>query len=295
MNKRMAAALKDSKQISFDDSDKFVIMSDCHRGDGSHSDNFANNQHLYFSALTGYYNEGFSYIELGDGDELWENRSFCDISAEHSHVFWLLRKFFTENRLHFIYGNHDMDKKNSKWVSANFYECLDERTNKKVPMFPNARIYESIILEKGESKKIILVHGHQGDIMNDRFWRINRWLVRYLWKPLEIFGVNDPTGAAKNYKNRNRIEKRLYNWAHENREILIAGHTHRPVFPKPGEVGYFNSGSCVHPRCITAVEIEKGQITLVKWSVLTRRDGVLAVFRDILDGPIPLDDYFAEI
>jgi hypothetical protein len=79
--------------------------------------------------------------------------------------------------------------------------------------------------------------------------------------------------------------------------IIIAGHTHRPVFANLSlterrlmETGigsrgvrgkaeadpiYFNTGSCVHPRCITGIEItaEKEpddkaprlRYTLVKW------------------------------
>lgn len=53
---------------------RYVLFSDCHRGDGSSNDNFLKNQNLYFTALRHYYDRGYIYIELGDGDELWENR-----------------------------------------------------------------------------------------------------------------------------------------------------------------------------------------------------------------------------
>ena len=74
--------------------------------------------------------------------------------------------------------------------------------------------------------------------------------------------------------------------------MLIAGHTHRSIMPSPGEPLYFNSGSCVHPRCITAIEILRGTILLVKWSYKTRIDGTVYVGRDVLEGPIKLQDYF---
>ena len=74
--------------------------------------------------------------------------------------------------------------------------------------------------------------------------------------------------------------------------ILIAGHTHRPVFSQPGEGSYFNTGSCVHPRCITGIEIENNHITLIKWSVRSGRDRYLSVEREILEGPVPISDYF---
>jgi hypothetical protein len=65
--------------ILFDDSSKFIFFSDCHRGDNSWADNFSPNQLLMFHALTYYYDQGYTYIEVGDGDELWENRDFRTI------------------------------------------------------------------------------------------------------------------------------------------------------------------------------------------------------------------------
>ena len=74
--------------------------------------------------------------------------------------------------------------------------------------------------------------------------------------------------------------------------MIITGHTHRPMFPDVGEVPYFNDGSCVHPRCITAIEIERGYITLVKWGIETKKDGTLFIGRDIIAGPRLIKEYF---
>lgn len=74
--------------------------------------------------------------------------------------------------------------------------------------------------------------------------------------------------------------------------MLIAGHTHRPMFPEVGEPPYFNDGSCVHPHVITAIEIANGDIMLVKWNIKTKNDGTLFVDRDVLAGPRKLKDYF---
>ena len=68
---RFSNAYRLAKRIEFDDSSKFIVFSDCHRGDNSFADDFANNRNIYFHALKHYYNEGFTYCELGDGDELW--------------------------------------------------------------------------------------------------------------------------------------------------------------------------------------------------------------------------------
>lgn len=182
--KSLSKVYNKSKIIPYNNQSKFVIMSDCHRGAGNLGDNFLKNQHLFFAALKNYYEKGFTYIELGDGDELWENRT------------------------------------------------------------------------------------------------------------MEIWGVNDPTAAGKNFTKKNKVERRLMKWAEIEKKIFIAGHTHRPTFPIVGEGMYFNDGSCVHPRCITALEIEEGKITLVKWCVMTREDRSMYVERVVLEGPEKIEDYF---
>jgi UDP-2,3-diacylglucosamine pyrophosphatase LpxH len=291
--KRVTEVFKSSQQILFDDSSRIVLMSDCHRGDGSWTDDFSRNQNPYFAALTHYYNENYTYIELGDGDELWENSRFSDIKQVHSDVFWLLSKFYNKGRLYLIYGNHDMVKRDKGFVKNNLYQYYSESERRYVPLFKNIQFYEGLILRHRDTKdEIFLVHGHQVDCLNDRLWKLARFLVRYFWKPLSTLGINDPTRAAKNYEKKEAIEKILTEWVVNEKHMLIAGHTHRPMFPETGEPPYFNDGSCVHPRCITAIEITNGYIVLVKWNVQTKTDGTLFIGREVLAGPRRLSDYF---
>ncbi|ERI90898.1 hypothetical protein HMPREF1982_03633 [Clostridiales bacterium oral taxon 876 str. F0540] len=293
---RLDQIFETSDQIFFDDTSKIVLMSDCHRGDGSWVDDFSKNQNIYFAALNHYYKKNYIYIEIGDGDELWKNKYFSDIVHIHKDAFWLLNKFFKENRLYMIYGNHDVVKKSGKFVKNNMYYYFDERQKKNIPLFENIKIHEGLVLRhKVTNDKILLVHGHQGDWLNDTMWRLARLLVRFLWKPLEYWGGHDPTSAAKNYEKKDAVEKRLIEWVKKNKHILIAGHTHRPMFPEVGELPYFNDGSSVHPRCITAIEICDGNIILVKWQIKTKDDGTMYIGREILAGPQKLQDYFKEL
>jgi UDP-2,3-diacylglucosamine pyrophosphatase LpxH len=290
--KRVSRVFKAADEIPFDDSSRIVLMSDCHRGNGSWADDFGKNQNLYFAALKHYYKENYTYIELGDGDELWKFKKLSDIVSIHSHVFWLLSKFYKEGRLHIIYGNHDMVKRYDKFVKDNMYEYFDEKERKHIPLFPKIKIHEGLILKhKATGHRIFLIHGHQGDVINDQMWRLGRLLVRYLWGTLSGFGIDDPTSAAKNYDKKDEVENRLAEWVQKENQMLIAGHTHRPVFPEAGDIPYFNDGSSVHPRCITAIEIESGNITLVKWNVQTKEDGTLFIGREVLAGPRKLKDY----
>lgn len=294
--KHISDIFNSSMEISFDDSSRIVIMSDCHRGNGSWSDEFMKNQNIYFAALTEYYNEKYTYIEMGDGDELWENKKLTEIIQIHSDAFWLLSRFYNEGRLYLIYGNHDMIKKDNNFVKDNLYQYYDEREKKYVPLFENVKVHEGLVLKyRFTGDKILLIHGHQADYFNSVMWKISRFLVRYLWKPLQTIGVNDPTAAAKNYKKKEAVGEKLAKWTLMENHMLVAGHTHRPVFPDIGEPPYFNDGSCVHPRCITAIEISFGYIMLVKWSVKTNIDNSLYIGRDVLSGPVWLKEYFNNI
>ncbi|MFT5755250.1 MAG: putative phosphodiesterase, partial [Flavobacterium sp.] len=268
---------------------KFILFSDCHRGDSSFADDFANNRNIYYHALQHYFKEGYSYIELGDGDELWENMFFKDVFEANKNVYLLMQKFYTENRLHLIFGNHDFVYKNPNTVKRLLSEYFDPKEGKKIPLFPNIKFEEAIILEHQESnQELFLTHGHQADFMNYVGWKFNRFLVRVLWKPLQVWGIKDPTSPAKNYVELVKVERRIKKWIADNgNKITITGHTHRPRFPSPGEnaLHYFNDGSCVHPRSITGIEIEAGTISLIKWQIDTKEDGTLQIVRELLEGP----------
>lgn len=283
-NERLNEVLRNARNINFEYTDKLVLFSDCHRGDNSWADDFAPNQNLLFHALEHYYREGFTYIELGDGDELWENRDFADIRSSHSHVYWIMQQFFLDNRLHLIFGNHDIERKDPDVVRKTLYEYYDERTGKVLPLLNGIEVVESIALQhRSSGRRILLTHGHQADPFNDQNWQIGRFLVRHFWRHLQLLGVKNPTSPAKNPKKRSTVEQSLVDWCAANGQMLIAGHTHRARFPRLGEVPYFNTGSCVHPRCITGIEIQSGEVLLVKWVIKPNENALLFVGREILD------------
>lgn len=292
---RLTRAFEKARIIPFDNTSKFILFSDCHRGDGSFADDFASNRNINFHAMHHYFLEGFQYCELGDGDELWENIFFKDIFEAHKHVYLLLKKFHDTNRLHMIYGNHDMDYRDNEVVKKKLYTFFDLKTGKEEPLFTNIIYHEAIVLKNSETgQQLFLTHGHQADFMNFVGWKINRFLVQILWKPLQIWGIKDPTSPAKNYVELIKIERRIKKWIANNNNILtITGHTHRARFPNANDnsINYFNDGSCVHPRSITGIEIVEGKISLIKWFIDTKFDGTLQIVRECLEGPIELTAY----
>ncbi len=293
VSSRLDHAFQSAPVLPLSNHSRYVLMSDCHRGMGNSSDNFLKNQHLYFAALEHYYRQGFTYIELGDGDELWENRNMKNIIDVHNNVFWLFKQFHQENRLYLIYGNHDIVKRKKGYPAKSYGTYFCTQSQQMQPLFPSLSFYEGIILTTdllpGSRSRVslYLTHGHQASLLNSTLWPLSRFLVRYIWRPLENLGILDPTSAAKNYHVKNNCEMRLNQWAEENHRILITGHTHRPILPdEPAR--YYNTGSCVHPRCITCIEIERGHMTLVKWSMNARPDSILYVAREVISGPVPL-------
>ncbi|KLU67697.1 calcineurin-like phosphoesterase superfamily domain protein [Desulfosporosinus acididurans] len=289
---RISMIFQTAEEILFDNSSKIILMSDIHRGDGSWADDFSKNQNVYYAALNHYYHENYTYIEVGDGDELWKNNKLTDIINIHNDTFLLLSKFYNEGRLYMIWGNHDIVKQSENYVFNNLYQYFDEQEKKFIPLFKDLKLHEGLILRYQETnQKILLIHGHQVNIMDYELWRLSRFLVRYLWKHLELFGMNDPTSTAKNYEKKEDVDQVLIEWVKVNKHLLIAGHTHRPMFPDVGAPPYFNDGSCVHPRSITGIEINDGSIALVKWSVKTKDDGTLFIAKEFLEGPRKLSDF----
>jgi|LSQX01.1.fsa_nt_gb UDP-2,3-diacylglucosamine pyrophosphatase LpxH len=283
---RMTKIFKSAPEILFDNSSRLVLMSDCHRGDGSWVDDFAQNRYLYYAAIKYYYNNGYTYFDLGDSDELWKNKKFCEVSSVYPDVFRLLHDFYKEGRYHLVFGNHDMVKRYPSFVRKNLKSYYNSYNDSFEPLMENITAHEGLVLRHAETQtRLLLIHGHQGDIISDVFWRLGRFLSRYLWRRLELFGHKDMTSAAKNYALKKKVERKIQDWIAVNKYAVIAGHTHRPSCPPPRELPYFNTGSCVHPTCITCIEIVNGEITLIKWTVKTDDDRSLFIDREPIAKP----------
>lgn len=295
LRRRFARLLREAEIIEVDDESRVILFSDCHRGDGGRADDFAHNQLVYIAALKHYLEGGFTHIELGDGDELWENKNFERIKITYRTIFELFEKFHGQGRFHFIWGNHNRDWKNVDRFRKQFTSIIDGVSHERVAILQGLKPHEALVLEyrKDKKRRILLVHGHQGELLNDTFWWLGRFFVRKGWRLVQLFfGVSDLTRAAKNYHLQLSSDRRFRKWVRQSGVPVIIGHTHNPVFPSEGEVSYFNDGCCVHPRCITGLEIEHGQIRLIKWFVDLADNNTLSIQRQVLAGPRPLHSLF---
>ena len=285
------------RRITLDPESKVVIMSDMHRGDGSGADDFVRNALVYRCALEYYLKNGFTYIELGDAEELWENDNFAQIYITHTQVYELLAQFHNpdpkKTRYLKVWGNHDLYWKEHQDI----YQTL----------FPGIQIHEAIVL----NGSILCIHGHQADPLCSRLVAaVSQFFVNHIWADLQRDGMKDPTRAATNPGLCNEVDERLHTWATHNDhgiDTIIAGHTHRAVFENLSltemrlqelrfkaedgvslqarrDHGYYNTGSCVHPLSITGLEIhfEDGiQFGLVQW-LCTLEGNALTVKREAI-------------
>ncbi|MEQ8155422.1 MAG: serine/threonine protein phosphatase [Clostridiaceae bacterium] len=291
-DKRLTEAYNNARVEYFDEKSRYIFFSDTHRGDRSLSDEFTGNVNIYIYALEYYFNNDYVYVEAGDGDELWEHSSFKHIRFAHSDVFDIMKKFYDNNRLIMLYGNHNMYLKNKHYVTSHLYRFFDEYNEEYIELFNGIDPCEALVLKnKNTGQEILTVHGHQGDFMNDQLWYLTMLTLRYFWRFIHIVGFQNPASPAKNFHKMHKIEKMYNKWIEKNMMMLICGHTHRPKFPKSHELPYFNTGCGIRAGWITGIEISEGKIMLVDWRVMPNKDGVLQIERKIAFGPELIENF----
>lgn len=203
-------------------SQKIIIFSDQHKGAKNKADDFAVCEPAYVAALDYYFKEGFTFINLGDGEELWENNIF-QVKKHNKLSFEKEKLFVQQKRFIKIFGNHDLYWANDPlaWVQ------LESIYGKKVP------VYEGCILTTTLNNRpfqIYLTHGHQGDLQSDGN-AFSKFFVANVWGPLQGLLDINPNTPAFNDQLKSVHNTIMYEWSSVERNVLlITGHTHQPVF-----------------------------------------------------------------
>lgn len=207
--------------LDIDSPHRLVVFSDQHKGAGDEADEFRKCKPAYTAALQDYLQRNYTVVLLGDVEELWE-QGFKAVRSTHEDVLKLERSF-PPGRYYRIWGNHDDD-----WMS-------DKKVRKHLaPYLPTGAVYEGLRLELSKGAQplgtVLMLHGHQGRFFDDKTRAISRWFVR-VWRHIQrIFKVGRQTPAS-NVCLRGKHDTQMYEWAaKQERLVLIAGHTHRPVW-----------------------------------------------------------------
>lgn len=289
---RLTVAYESARVLEFDETSKFVLFSDAHRGDGSRADEFSKNQVIFAHALNHYYARGFTLVEAGDQDDLWEFPHIRHIAKAHTDVYTKLGQYFEQDWYIRLFGNHDAQLADPRFVRRNLAAIPDRARGSQRPLLSGISVEEALLLRhKWTSQEILVVHGHQGDLSNDHLWCVTMWMYRLLWKWMHAFGISSPTSPIRNGYKRHKVERAYRTWIRDAGLMLICGHTHRERFARPDETPYFNTGACMFNGYITGIEIADDEICLVRWAVRADEDGVLRVVRCVLAGPTPLEVY----
>jgi predicted phosphodiesterase len=204
---------------------KIVIFSDHHKGSRDGADDFRICERAYNAALAYYYRLGYTLVVLGDVEELWEQGAKPVLRA-YAHTLELETKFHQDGRYLRFWGNHD-----DAWCHPDLVEHMLAPALGGGPL----SVRESLIIHfrdgDVELGRLFLIHGHQGTFDADRIAPIARLFVRYIWRPIQRLTKISLNTPAKDFQLRHAHDSAMYFWSEaQQKVILIAGHTHRPVF-----------------------------------------------------------------
>ena len=214
--------------------ERLVVFSDHHKGKQDGADDFWRCEPAYCAALGYYLVEGYKLCVLGDAEELWE----ClpeEVMGEYEDVLALEQEFQQQPGRYFrCWGNHDFDWHDPTVVADHLGNQL-----------PGVEVREGLKLTLTTAGEplghVFLVHGHQGTIDSDQLKNLSKRVVRDAYAPLQRLRNKPSTTPARDWRLRDAHSEAMYRWAarrsHSEKLLLIAGHTHEPVFSRPPATG----------------------------------------------------------
>lgn len=205
--------------------DKFILFSDLHRGAKDKADDFAPCEAAYCAALAYYLEMDYTLCVMGDAEELWEETP--DRVLKNNHTSFLIERLFHENGHYLrLSGNHDDTWQKPKNVRIYLQPFYGE-----APLHVHQAILLHLKLGGEILGEILLIHGQQGTQNEGSKTWFAKWVLHNIWRPIQQmtgFSCNTP---ASDWRLRNDRDKVLYEWTVQHPGlILIAGHTHAPVF-----------------------------------------------------------------
>ncbi|RYG52000.1 MAG: metallophosphoesterase [Chitinophagaceae bacterium] len=290
---------------------KFIIFSDQHKGGKDGADDFVLAEPNYMQALEYYNTREFSLICLGDCEELWENtlskvkdsypqtfeaekkfigrKAFIKILGNHDlywgndpFAWWQLEKIYGEKlkvyegvvlsvnlsgrpfRILCTHGHQGDAQSDGNWFSKFFVARIWAPFQAYLRINPNTAAYNNekkslhneIMYEwSAVQKDTLLITGHTHQPVFVSLTHIER-----LYREFQYAKKNDDNTLMQT------IEAEIRKREQEFAAVAIDYLTMKP--------SYFNSGCCCFiDGDITGIEIENGQIRLIKWSQHDKNPG----------------------
>lgn len=284
-------------------SGKYIVLSDQHKGARDAADDFLACEKNYVAALDYYFKNNFTLVGLGDCEELWENKPI-DVLRSYRDDLLMELNFLKDDRFVKIFGNHDLEwsfkvpqslflKKRygkqlriyeglllnmeynnevfsifmahghqgdqrsdgnafSKWFVAAIWtpvqRFLEIKTNTLSDNFELVDKHNIMMYEwSAEQKNLLFISGHTHKPVFASLDHIER--------------INVALEQAKSNNDVELVTKLEAELAKRKEEY--AGKQFHKTMAIPS---YFNSGCCCFSDGdITGIEIENGEIRLVKW------------------------------
>jgi len=222
----LSEALGRAKKLDWNiDETRLIVFSDLHRGQRNHADDFRHCEKTYAEAMEYYLEAGYTLVVLGDSEELWEGWPGKVVPA-YQESLELEAGFHTNNtnRYFKVWGNHDDLWQYPSRVSKHLASIFDS--------LPVPEALDIMFNRDGAMiGRVFLVHGHQGTPGSDKWGKYSRHFVRWVWRPIQRLTKVSLTTPAENWELRGKHDRAMYEWASARNDlVLIAGHTHNPVF-----------------------------------------------------------------
>ncbi|MCU0610750.1 MAG: metallophosphoesterase family protein [Candidatus Eisenbacteria bacterium] len=309
---------------------RFAVLSDFHLGNGRRADDFHHNEETLSAALAYYHQDGYSLILLGDIEELWQfdltdvlgtygetiyERLRCfgqsrihrvfgnhDIDlASMSDPLWAgtdqsavpeAIKLSDERGVprillaHGHQGSAESDRYSR--LSRSFVRAFRfvEPFARSLGLYRNpitatsqiAKTYEKIMHEWARDARVLLVCGH-----SHRALFASRSYADRIRERIVKIQTRVAAGEDEQRRTLDKLQRELRDEIRKGRDIEPT----EDGFPLPC---YFNCGCGLYTDGITALEIDTGEIRLVKWN----RDQAVTPRREIYQRG-NLFDFLAQI
>ncbi len=285
----------------------FIIFSDQHKGRRNGSDDFAGCEAAYLAALDYYNQQGFHYINLGDAEELWENNIFQVLKSNKA-TFAAELQFLKRDCYYKIYGNHDsfwrFDPLSANYLKRMYGSHLNILSavilkiktplNKELSIFcthgnqgdsrsDNNPLSAAVVNYLWAPFQSLLRINPNTPSNSDELKTLHNQMM-YEWcsneqNTLLITGhTHQPVFESLTHLERLLLLLEEAKTKNDQSKILLLneeilrrsnGSTLPNLDYRTTKPVYFNTGCCCFSNGhITGIEITKGKIQLVKWSVL---------------------------
>ncbi len=221
---------------------RLVVLSDHHKGMRDDADDFWRCEAAYNAALGYYLEAGYRLVVLGDAEELWESPTEDVVGDEPTYprTLELEGRFLERGGYTRVWGNHDDQWERHHGALERALRIEERGDRERFTVRESLRLDVLGPYDGGPEQtllgRLLLVHGHQGTLESELIAPASKFFVRHGWSNIQRFVRRPWNTPSRDHALRGRHNTVMHEWAKAKSAsapdpvILIAGHTHQPVF-----------------------------------------------------------------